>query len=165
MKANNEGLATWYQDKAVLGRFLSKFLENKETGCIEWVSCKTQGSYGHFKFKGRMVLAHRLNWIRLVGPIPDGLVLDHKCRNRSCINIEHLRLVSHKTNCLENSVGISALNSHKTHCPKGHELKGRNVIRTKKNRTRESYRACKICWNHSRLRALLKKRRKRASGL
>ena len=72
--------------------------------------------------------AHRLAYEMLVGPIPIGLVLDHVCRIPSCVNPHHLEVV---TNAENNRRGNSpsAKNSRKTHCKRGHSLRGYNLLR------------------------------------
>jgi len=72
------------------------------TGCHEWTASRTPGGYGQIARRGeggtRLLLAHRAQWQRLVGPIPNGLIVMHKCDNPPCINIEHLRLGTHQDN-------------------------------------------------------------------
>jgi len=62
--------------------------------CWEWVAAKTSLGYGSFKGKG----AHIWAWNHLVGPVPDGLELDHLCRVRHCVNPDHLEPVTHAEN-------------------------------------------------------------------
>jgi transcription elongation factor Elf1 len=57
------------------------------------------------------------------------MVLDHICRNRACVNPGHLRVVTPKQNVLENSLGRTAINKCKTHCPKGHPFDDENTFR------------------------------------
>jgi hypothetical protein len=77
---------------------------------------------------GRMVQAHRYIWEQQRGPIPDNLVMDHRCRNRACINVEHLRLVTTKVNVTENIVGAAwQKNAAKTHCKYGHPFDDQNT--------------------------------------
>lgn len=91
-----------------------RYLVDSETGCWVWNATKDRHGYG--RYRGRM--AHRVIWEIERGAVPYGLLLDHTCRNRLCVNPSHLRPVDHKTNALENSVGIAAANAAKSECPK-----------------------------------------------
>jgi HNH endonuclease len=68
-----------------------------------------------------MVLAHRVAFSLWVGPIPEGMTVDHICRNRKCQNPNHLRLLSNLDNARDNG------QSRKTHCPRGHEYSPENT--------------------------------------
>jgi len=88
-------------------------------GC--WVmqrGVKPDGYAEVFK-RGKNYYAHRVVYEAIRGPIPAGMQIDHLCRNRSCVNPDHLEVVTRKENILR---GISppAINSRKTHCPRGH---------------------------------------------
>ncbi len=110
---------------AQLERFFRKFEICEDTGCWDWIAaCESRG-YGHF-YAGRYWCAHRVSYELFVGPIPIGLTLDHLCRNRRCVNPEHLEPVSHRENILR---GMSPLadNARRTHCRRGHPLFGDNV--------------------------------------
>ncbi len=88
-------------------------------GCWEWQAGKTEG-YGRFHFSHReAVYAHRFAYERLVGPIPEGLTIDHLCRNRACVIPGHMEPVTNSVNVLR-GVGPPARNARKTHCPRGH---------------------------------------------
>jgi hypothetical protein len=91
---------------------------DKSGGCWEWTAYKRQG-YGRFSMPGGPVLAHRLAWLMLIGPIPAGLVLDHLCRNPGCVNPAHLEPVTPGVNVMRGTGPIAA-NATKTHCPAGH---------------------------------------------
>lgn len=73
------------------------FIVNVETGCHDWIGARW-GEYGCVKREGRRRLAHRFYYERQHGPIPDGLELDHLCRNRLCVNPDHLEPVTTAVN-------------------------------------------------------------------
>jgi len=68
------------------------------------------------------------------------MVVDHTCRNRGCVNPAHLRQVSNRTNLVENSEAIAAVNVVKSHCKRGHPLTGEHLT-INKNGTRR----CRTC--------------------
>src|SRR5436190_13976125 len=89
--------------------------------CWTWTAARMPLGYGSFDFESRTVLAHRWAYAWFYGePIKHGMLLDHTCRNRACVNPWHLREVTHRTNSVENSRSIPAANAVKTHCPNGH---------------------------------------------
>lgn len=91
------------------------------TGCWFWYGELDQKGYGRTCNNGKFVSAHRASYMRHVGPIPDGMQLDHLCRQPSCVNPGHLEPVSLRENVLR-GVGISAQNRRLTHCRRGHEF-------------------------------------------
>lgn len=97
-------------------RFFSK-VQKTET-CWIWTRCKREG-YGTIQIDKKPVYAHRFSYELHKGPIPEGLELDHICRNPSCVNPDHLEPVTHKTNMHRGNTG--KFNKKKTHCPRGHE--------------------------------------------
>jgi len=109
------------------------------SGCWEWIASLIGGGYGQYKVEGRPVYAHRFAYEALVGPIPDGLELDHLCRNRACVNPDHLEAVSHRTNTLR-GVSLPAQRAAKTHCPAGHPYAGTNLALS-----RRGERLCRAC--------------------
>ena len=100
-------------------------VEPQEDGCWLWGGQINDHGYGLFR-AGRVYRAHRWSYEHLVGPIPEGLVLDHLCRVRNCVNPDHLEPVTHRENVLR-GVGPTAANAAKTECRKGHALVGDNV--------------------------------------
>ena len=75
------------------------------SSCIVWTGGTTAGGYGQLRVNGRMVYAHRYAWERANGPIPEGVVIDHRCWVRSCVNVDHLRLATRAQNT-QNLSGI-----------------------------------------------------------
>src|SRR3990167_11482908 len=71
----------------------------KDTMCWNWIGTKDSSGYGRFRFFYKTILAHRFSYELFVGEIPTGLVIDHLCRNTSCVNPAHLEPVSIYENC------------------------------------------------------------------
>jgi hypothetical protein len=76
---------------------LDRVIENA-SGCWEWTGSKHRRGYGVLKWLGKSAYAHRVVFMLLVGPIPEGKVLDHRCFNTSCVNPDHLEVVTQKLN-------------------------------------------------------------------
>lgn len=109
------------------------------TGCMWWTGHIGAGGYGTLWADGKNRKAHRLAYELWVGPVPDGLELDHLCRNRSCICPAHLEAVDHRTNVVR-GIGPTSSNASKTHCVNGHPLSGENL-----RITYVGTRMCKAC--------------------
>ncbi len=107
-------------------------------GCWIWTACKTRLGYGKSCFKGKLWGAHRLVFTLLRGDIPKGLVLDHLCRNPSCVNPDHLEPVTHGENLRR---GFTRADIR--HCKRGHEFTPENT-RRRTNRGRP-VRVCRQC--------------------
>lgn len=67
-------------------------------GCVEWTGNLGANGYGRISVHGKRMKAHRYAWERANGPIPEGMMIDHICWNRACVNVEHLRLATHAQN-------------------------------------------------------------------
>jgi hypothetical protein len=92
------------------------------SGCWEWQAFVSSDGYGRFNVqRGEPSSAHRYSYARFKGCIPDGCEIDHLCRNRRCVNPEHLEAVSKKTNILRGE-GPTAINARKLTCKYGHTL-------------------------------------------
>lgn len=127
-------------DSGELARFLPK-IEFVANGCIEWTAALNEG-YGVLRIfrdgAWRVGLAHRLAYEHYVGPIPEGLELDHLCRNRKCCNHNHLEPVTRRENLLRGDT-LPASQVRRTHCPKGHEY---TQINTRLHRRKRQCIAC-----------------------
>lgn len=84
--------------------FAERSALNVETGCIEWTRHISQGGYGTLKHKRKQRMAHRAMWEHKFGPIPDGMVICHKCDNRKCINPDHLFIGTTQDNVTDKMV-------------------------------------------------------------
>lgn len=94
-------------------RFASKVVFGDD--CWLWQAALDPCGYGQFYWNGRPRKAHRVAYELAVGPIPDGLELDHLCRIRHCVRPEHLDAVPHHVNVGRGLHGVLT-----THCPQGH---------------------------------------------
>jgi hypothetical protein len=105
---------------------MTKVVVDTETGCWVWMAARNARGYGVVKADGKTQLAHRVYYEQHVGPIPSGLVIDHLCRNRACVNPSHMEPVTNKVNILR---GISppAANAGKRQCDNGHEYTPENT--------------------------------------
>lgn len=88
--------------------------------CWEWTGAKRRYGYGYLHIRTVQYLAHRVSYALLVEDRPD-LVLDHLCRNTSCVNPDHLEPVSSVENTMRNYSPWS-VNARKEECPKGHDF-------------------------------------------
>ena len=141
-------LAGVLPDDWLRSRF-SKYVSGAPTanGCLLWLGTLNGKGYGLFSIhRFGTVRASRIAWLLVHGPIPPGLVIDHLCRNRRCVNPGHLRVVSNRENVLCGN-GSAAVRHRQTECLRGHELSGANVY-VGPDGTRE----CRIC-KRQRLRA------------
>lgn len=100
-------------------------IEVTPSGCWEWQGTKTPDGYGLVGLERTRVnlLTHRVVYEALVAPIPDGLVIDHLCRNRGCVNPDHMETVT----AAENTRRGRNAQREKTHCAKGHPYWGENL--------------------------------------
>lgn len=115
--------------------------------CWIWeASIATHTGYGQFRLDRRPELAHRIAYMELIGPIPDGLVSDHLCRVRACCNPWHIEIVTDSVNLLR-GIGPQAVNARKTVCPKCQQLydkidnRGKRICTTCTKRYETEYNA------------------------
>lgn len=115
------------------------YVVDEATDCWVWIkTIKSDSGYGVLHVDNRIVYAHRHYYEQHVGPIPEGLVIDHLCRRRSCVNPAHLEPVTSGENVLRGE-GASARSARKTHCKYGHPLSGENLY------THKGKRHCRAC--------------------
>lgn len=115
-------------------RFLKKVTEGPkpeyvEGRCWGWTGVIHHTGYAMFKIDGQNIGAHRWSYETFVGSIPDGFQIDHLCRNRSCVNPDHLEPVTQAENVRRGLRGELL-----THCPRGHPYEGDNLIHTARQR-------------------------------
>lgn len=104
-----------------VARFWRRVVRNPEDGCWDWTGAGRADGYGRLMVGWKYIRAHRFAYRMLVGPIPNGLDLDHLCRNRRCVNPAHLEPVTRREN-LARGIGWSGVNGRKKACYKGHPL-------------------------------------------
>lgn len=114
-------------------------VEVRPDGCWIWTRAKTDQGYGSFAMAGRTYRAHRWFYEHFIGPVPEGLHLDHLCRNRACCNPGHLEPVTSRENTLRSPIAITALKARQTHCIHGHEFTPENTRRV------GNQRFCRTC--------------------
>ena len=144
-----------------------RFWEKVEpTGfCWLWTATTCQAGYGRFWLDGRLEGAHRVAYELMVGPIPDGLHIDHLCRIPACVNPDHLEPVEPAENTRRGYVGLipgkirGDQQRAKTHCPHGHPFAGDNLYVSPRG-----HRTCKTC-RRAIDRARSGRRRKRAGRI
>jgi hypothetical protein len=125
------------------GRWKSKITDGPG-GCVLWTAGTSSDGYGRVRVGARTARAHRVAYVAATGrDVGPGLVLDHLCRVRNCVNPLHLRAVTDRENVLAHgSLAPAAINSDRTHCSAGHLLQGDNLRR---HALRRGRRQCDTC--------------------
>lgn len=151
-----------YTFKTDTARFMSYVSKGAPGECWIWNGTLRPDNYGRFKFRGRRMGAHNWAYEYFVGPIPEGMTIDHKCHkkelcqlgnlcpHRRCVNPDHLEPMSHAENVRRGNSG--KLQSSRTHCPSGHEYTPENTFVVKLKRLKsdgsQAYgRMCRECGN------------------
>jgi hypothetical protein len=118
----------------IIERFQAKYIINADN-CWIWQASKMSNGYGVFTDTGRKTItAHRWSYTYFKGAIPDGLVIDHICRQPSCVNPAHLQAISQSEN-IKRSL-FARNRGVRTHCSNGHEYTPKNTRRVPNQRGR-----------------------------
>ena len=123
------GIKHGLSDQEKFERFLevSTHKTYKGTPCMEWTGCLSHNGYGQWQNTARQhVRAHVFSYETHVDLVPKGLILDHLCRNRKCVNPKHLEPVTNKEN-IRRGNGLAGKNARKTHCKRGHKFIASNT--------------------------------------
>jgi hypothetical protein len=116
-----------------------------DESCWNWLGFHDRDGYGRFSLDPKTQRgAHRVVYELVRGPIPEGMVIDHLCRNRGCVNPDHMEVVTP----VVNSNRQESHNALKTHCPQGHEYSEGNTI--KQQGKYGTQRVCRECHNFNR---------------
>lgn len=125
--------------------FWAKVDRGTTDGCWLWLGAHRATGYGSFRGQ----CSHRFAYELVVGPIPEGLELDHLCRVRECVNPAHLEPVTRRENILR-SDNFAGQRARQTHCKRGHEFTAANTyVNARGNRScRTCHREDKYARNH-----------------
>lgn len=120
-------------------RLWEKVDRKGEDDCWEWLAFRNEEGYGVIAMNGYPRRAHRMSYELLIGPIPEGLHLDHLCRNRGCVNPKHLEPVTNAEN-IRRAQPFRVPMEPRVQCPNGHEYTPENTRRAK-----DGTRRCRTC--------------------
>ena len=143
-------------------RFWSRVDKRGSEECWLWTGKLNQGGYAYLHAWGRQnVGAHRVSYVLNVGPIPEGLHIDHLCRVRHCVNPAHLEPVTMAENTRRGLLWekCGGFQKSKTHCPQGHEYTSENTSLRKGKREGLYRRDCRTCHRAR------EERKRRAAGI
>lgn len=140
----------------------SRRKEHPDTGCWEWTQSTSSTGYGLSRRRGMKISAHRLSYAAFVGPIPEGMCIDHLCRNRRCVNPRHMEVVTLGENVMR-GMSPTIVAARNGVCKHGHQLSGDNLYtRIRGGHVQHQCKACCLI-NRNRTRPSL--RASRRAGL
>jgi len=124
----------------IIEKILKRFWDKVETtnSCWNWKGCLNNAGYGMFRVNGKNYSPHRFSFETFIHKIPENMIIDHLCKNRSCVNPAHLDFVTNQENIRRGK----NYQSKQTHCKRGHEF---NAINSRLSI--DGKRVCKICRN------------------
>lgn len=129
----------------IIARLLAKSERDPESGCLRWTGALSPKGYGSISVHGRARAVHRVAHEVWVGPIPDGLEIDHVhargCRYRDCIEPDHLEAITHAENL---SRRTKPTRVRGTHCKRGHRYTEANTY-WRVDAEGYRFRRCRIC--------------------
>jgi len=120
-------------------RFWDRVKKRHSNFCWDWLGLKNERGYGRFWMNGKLRKAHVVAYGWLIGRIPEGMELDHLCRNTSCVNPSHLQPVTHAEN-VRRGASPAAKNQARAKCVNGHPFSGKNLYLYK-----GIHRHCRTC--------------------
>ena len=112
-----------------------------DNGCHLFLGCIKPDGHGAFWYNNKVQLVHRVTWQMYIGPIPNGMLVLHKCRNANCCNVEHLYLGNQFDNMRDSIKDKTHFMSNVIYCPQGHEYNDDNTYRNPNT----GHRGCKEC--------------------
>lgn len=117
---------------AIAELIADRSIPEPNSGCWLWLAGCYGNGYGCMSINGRQQPAHVASYEAHYGSVPSGLELDHRCRNKLCVNPDHLDPVTHAEN-------VRRWAASRTHCKRGHAIAEHNYER------RDGYRQCREC--------------------
>ena len=138
--------------RPVRDRFMEKVAPDPMSGCWLWTGKMLPQGYGVLSVEGTTRGAHRLAHELFIGPIPEGMHIDHLCRNRACCSPDHIEAVTPREN-LRRGIAPSWVSYRTNRCHNGHELNEQNAYITAEGR--RACRPCRAAW----MRAYNRKRK------
>lgn len=133
-------------------RFFNCVVIDLKTQCWNWSSLLfNHNGYGRFCVRKTSYMAHRYSYTQLKSQVDPTLTIDHLCRNRKCVNPDHMEPVTIGVNTSRGSTWDYFRN--KTHCPQGHEYNEANTYKTTQRNGTQQLRRCRICNKESVMRS------------
>lgn len=136
-------LVSLLQRPSLLERLLDKVIPEPNSGCWLWVGGNDgKAGYGSIRVGRDKLKAHRVSHELFKGPIPAGQTIHHRCNTPACVNPDHLQPMTFRENN-RHSNSCSAKRARQTHCNRGHELSGDNLLIVVARQCRACVRAAK----------------------